>query len=314
MTLARATTRTFSDPELASAALRGGAAKYKVLGRGVYHFESTVVELDRLKLQCGTERLARVAYHALQRDKVAFLGWPRGPLPVVRGTQMRPGELMSFGRAAESYHRTSGSVDYVALSADASELERVAIDLVGRELPLGSGGVLRPSDRSLARLLSLLEDGRRVARLSPQVFAADEARRSFEQSLLCALIACLENAAPVLESAAYVRRARIMARFEQVTEANADRPLHVPELCRLIGVPERTLRKCCQQHLGMSPHQYLLRRRILLARRALLRGDASAGTVTSIATRHGFWDLGRFSALYRSMFGEFPSATLRRTA
>jgi AraC-like DNA-binding protein len=174
--------------------------------------------------------------------------------------------------------------------------------------------VLRPSDRSLARLLSLLEDGRRVARISPQVFAADEARRSLEQSLLRAAIACLEDCAPGLESATEVRRARIMARFEQVTEAIGDRPLHVPELCKLIGVPERTLRKCCQQHLGMSPHQFLLRRRILLARRALLRGDSSAGTVTSIAARHGFWELGRFSALYRSMFGEVPSATLRRSA
>jgi len=88
----------------------------------------------------------------------------------------------------------------------------------------------------------------------------------------------------------------------------------VPELCKLVGVPERTLRKCTQQHLGMSPHRYLLRRRILLARRALLRGDPSAGTVTSIAIRHGFWELGRFSALYRKLFGEVPSATLRRSA
>ena len=51
MTLARAATRIFSDPELAAATLRSGAAKYKVLGRGAYHFESTVVELDRLTLQ-----------------------------------------------------------------------------------------------------------------------------------------------------------------------------------------------------------------------------------------------------------------------
>ncbi len=80
----------------------------------------------------------------------------------------------------------------------------------------------------------------------------------------------------------------------------------------MIGVPERTLRKCCQQHLGMSPHQYLLRRRIHLARRALVQGDPTSESVTSIATKHGFWELGRFAALYRSAFGEAPSATLRR--
>ena len=76
--------------------------------------------------------------------------------------------------------------------------------------------------------------------------------------------------------------------------------------------PERTLRKCTQQHLGMSPHQYLVLRRIHLARRALLRGDPGDATVTSIATNHGFWELGRFAVVYRSLFGESPSATLRR--
>ena len=101
-----------------------------------------------------------------------------------------------------------------------------------------------------------------------------------------------------------------MARFEAIVAESGELPLHVPELCSRIGVPERTLRKCCQQHLGMSPHRFLLRRRIILTRRALLRGDPRRATVTSIATRHGFWELGRFSALYRSMFGEVPSATL----
>jgi AraC-like DNA-binding protein len=64
----------------------------------------------------------------------------------------------------------------------------------------------------------------------------------------------------------------------------------------------------------MAPHQYLLRRRIHLARRALVRGDPSVATVTSIATSHGFWELGRFAVLYRAMFGEVPSVTLRRPA
>jgi transcriptional regulator GlxA family with amidase domain len=34
--------------------------------------------------------------------------------------------------------------------------------------------------------------------------------------------------------------------------------------------------------------------------------------VTSVALRHGFTRLGRFSAYYQSTFGELPSTTLRR--
>jgi AraC family transcriptional regulator, ethanolamine operon transcriptional activator len=47
-----------------------------------------------------------------------------------------------------------------------------------------------------------------------------------------------------------------------------------------------------------------------LARDALRRSDGEAD-VTSVAIRYGFSHFGRFSAYYRSAFGEPPSATLR---
>jgi AraC-like DNA-binding protein len=49
-----------------------------------------------------------------------------------------------------------------------------------------------------------------------------------------------------------------------------------------------------------------------LARRALSRGDPEKTSVTEIATDYGFWELGRFSVVYRSLFGESPLTTLRR--
>ena len=47
-------------------------------------------------------------------------------------------------------------------------------------------------------------------------------------------------------------------------------------------------------------------------RRALQGADWKSTTVTQVATNYGFWELGRFSVAYRSLFGESPSATLRR--
>jgi AraC-like DNA-binding protein len=86
----------------------------------------------------------------------------------------------------------------------------------------------------------------------------------------------------------------------------------VTEICAAIGVTDRTLRLHCQEHLGMGPHRYLWLRRMHLARRALALADATTRTVTEIANDYGFGELGRFAVSYRKLFGESPSATLRR--
>ena len=62
----------------------------------------------------------------------------------------------------------------------------------------------------------------------------------------------------------------------------------------------------------MGPIRYLWLRRMHLARRALRMAEPTTTTVTRIATGYGFWELGRFSVSYRALFGETPSASLRR--
>ena len=106
--------------------------------------------------------------------------------------------------------------------------------------------------------------------------------------------------------------ARIVNRFQAFLEARPDQPVYLAEICAAIGASERTLRTCCQEILGVGPVRFLWLRRMHLARQGLLHADASTKTVTEIATMHGFWELGRFSVEYRTLFGEAPSMSLRR--
>jgi AraC-like DNA-binding protein len=104
-----------------------------------------------------------------------------------------------------------------------------------------------------------------------------------------------------------------VSRFHDYLASRPDEPLYLSEICAAIGVSERTLRDCCQDHLGMGPHRYLWLRRMHLTRRALREAHSARTTVTDIATAHGFWELGRFAVEYRTLFDELPSATLGRS-
>ncbi len=108
------------------------------------------------------------------------------------------------------------------------------------------------------------------------------------------------------------RRSAIIVRFEKFLQANRHWPVSYVNICAALGVSERTLRAHCQELLGISPMLYARRRRMRMARATLLRADPATASVTRIATRFGFFELGRFSVDYRKMFGELPSATLQR--
>ncbi len=126
------------------------------------------------------------------------------------------------------------------------------------------------------------------------------------------MIGCLGEGEVDEDTVAQRQHELITRRFRRVLEENSDQSLYIPEICKAIRVSDRTLRVCCQEHLGMGPKRYLLLRRLHLARRALREGSPCAATVTEIATRYGFWHFGRFAGQYNSLFGESPSATLHR--
>jgi AraC-like DNA-binding protein len=305
-------TRSFVDPDEYVSAIRGGGL-CTLLGRGAFRAEVTSIEAGRLMLQRGRENLPRLASIGMPPTKVGIVVWlGDSQLPVIRGVQMHRGELMCLGLGMESHHRTFGPDDFVALTLDASDLTRAAIDLAGCELTVRAGKVMRPPDRLRARLLSVVEAATCVARTTPGIFTSPQAAAALEQALLRPMIMCLLNGEARTEGLPRGRRAAIAKRFEAAVEANFDRPLLIPDLCQIVGVPGRTLRTLCQEQLGMSPQRFLALRRLHLARRALLQSDPNSTTVTEIVSSHGVWELGRFAVSYKSLFGESPSATLRR--
>ncbi|MFD3482740.1 AraC family transcriptional regulator [Streptomyces sp. NPDC058665] len=96
-----------------------------------------------------------------------------------------------------------------------------------------------------------------------------------------------------------------------VIEADARTPLTLSVLAEHCGVSARTLQKAFQQHLGMSPMEYLRDVRLRRAHEELRAADPYVDSVASIARGWGFSHPGRFAAAHEAKYGIKPLSTLR---
>jgi transcriptional regulator GlxA family with amidase domain len=99
-----------------------------------------------------------------------------------------------------------------------------------------------------------------------------------------------------------------------MTHASPADEIRVADICRALGIGPRALARAFKAIHDTSPYRYLCGLRLIEARQVLLAKASGRNTVTQIALRFGFSELGRFAALYRAKFGESPSATLRRSS
>jgi AraC-like DNA-binding protein len=107
-------------------------------------------------------------------------------------------------------------------------------------------------------------------------------------------------------------RSRTVRRAEAFVRKHISEGISIAQLSTVAGVSERSLRNAFYDVYTTSPKRYFTLWQLHQVRRALLTTGGGAATVTNAATCHGFFELGRFAAAYRSLFGETPSETLHK--
>jgi AraC-like DNA-binding protein len=306
--------RNFTDPDEYAESVRGGAVEMTAVGRGDFSAMVTRIELHRLWMNRFSENLPRVVEVAAfkERTYIAFRVQP-GPSLLQAGVEIPLSGILRQGQAPDYYQRSSGPINFGAMSLPIEDVASVGETMSGRDLRTPrETTIITPPRPAVAKLQRLHAAAGDLAENAPEIIANPDAARGLEQALIEAMVGCLGHQEERGPSLAQGQHAIIMRRLRRVVEENPEQPLYMPEICKAIRVPSRTLRMVCQEHLGMGPKRYLVLRRMHLARRALREAAPEATTVTEVATRFGFWQLGRFSAEYQALFGESPSTTLRR--
>jgi AraC-like DNA-binding protein len=308
-------TSAFSEPEDFEAALRkGGCLNLLITGRGRFRAQLTLVTLHRVCLSAAEEQLSRIAFIAVPADMViAVFAIGSGTLPVRGAVAERPGEITILPPGEQMHVRTDGPRRWGSIWIPAEEWVRHSGALTGNPFAAPPTAQRWRPSRAAGRCLRRLHTAAiRMAATRPQILVNGDAAHGLEQQLIYALVECLSSGAGDKSTRSERRHLEIMARLEHLLQAQPDRQVRVKEMCTALGVSERLLRGLCAEHLGMSIVRYDRLRRMSLARLALRRGGPRVVSVSDVAARYGFRQLGRFSVDYRTAFGETPSATLRR--
>jgi AraC-like DNA-binding protein len=304
--------KTFSEPDEYAAAIRQGTHQFTVMQRGIFRAKLSRIDMHHLWMQRFSEDLARTSnVDGWGGRAVIAFGTGPGPSLIRNATELNESSISWFRPGQSYYQRSSGPVTYGTMSLSLEDLAVLGPAILGRALKIpSSASVVTPSPVAMTRLQGLHAAAAVLAEEAPTILAHPDASRGLEQSLIEAMIKSLDNGEYQQDRTALRQHALIMRRFHQVIDQYGDQPLYLPELCAKVGAAERTLRACCQEHLGTSPKRFLLLRRMHLFRQALR--ESTPATVTEIATRFGFWQFGRLAGEYRALFGEAPSETLAR--
>lgn len=231
---------------------------------------------------------------------------------IVRGEAHTGGRRVDAGTACV---RSPGTLTDIPMSADLSlinlkvgqaDLLAARATLLGYEPdePVQFDDCEPAGSPSAVQLAGLLQRLHHLPSCAPP-FGALLEQRWQEAALLELLLTLPHSSSRLLEQRAAPCSA--VDRAMDLIHADPAANITLGQLARTSGVGVRALTRAFERRLGTSPMRYLRQCRLERAHRDLLDGN---GTVTAVAYRWGFGNLGDFSLAYRERFGRRPSETL----
>ena len=208
--------------------------------------------------------------------------------------------------------------DIFTLSLPITALERTAEMEFQRPLAsfLGPGGEVRyrvgDALRELRAVLHSLSHavGQGQRFITTHYGAAGLSR--LEHTLTHLILSCLERSDTQRPRGPRNKRMMALHKTLEMVEQTPPAELCLSNLVAQAGVSRRTLEYAFLDGLGVSPASYLKAIRLRSLHKELLTRQAKNTSVAELCLHNGFSHLGQLSADYRDMYGELPSATLRR--
>jgi len=299
------------DPEVMAMAVQNGVLEHVQLERGLFRGQIAHSSAPHSRVDWGSYQLSVLARGDLSRDMVTVTMALKGHGDWrVQGQCMADGDVVVFPEHGELLIALPPQAQWLSVQLPRSRMEAAGLP-PGRLLQDGARRVPGRIDASLRRALDdvapVLAPGARAAGFGSVAIelAHDE--------LLGAVLGELARRGGGADAGTALtpgERWRVIRRAEAYLEGIADASVRIDDLCVAACTSLSRLERAFREAFGVSPHRFLVLWRMASVRRELLR-CAPQTSITEVATRWGFFHLGRFSQEYRQLFAERPSQTLR---
>lgn len=175
--------------------------------------------------------------------------------------------------------------------------------------------LLKPSRRSFTGTAAILDCCRRLLREHRErgEMAEIVARAALYELLALVYRKSAESktnaATSAAESTVRTPRSKSIRKAVQQIDQEAGGILSVAAVAKSVGLPERRFRELFHQETGVTPKEYLIRRRINEAKRLLREGRSS---ITQIGHAVGFSSSQHFATTFKRLMGMTPRDYVRR--
>jgi AraC family ethanolamine operon transcriptional activator len=201
---------------------------------------------------------------------------------------------------------------YVVLIALESLWKHAAADVVPGLMRAAALHSLPTSPNAMRRFALWLTRKLDTVRRNPALLQQPHVVRSLEQELIEQLVSSVRIDRTPMPPPQTSCKQRAFRKALDYLYDNIDCELTVPELTRIAGTSQRTLEHAFRETFDMTPLGFMRNRRLHAVRHALhIASPEDDVKVRDVAYEYGFYELGRFAAFYRQVFGELPSATLK---